>query len=319
MTAGLFNCRFPDEEQNETALSPEAQDIDLECTTFYDQSSDDSFSSSFEDSESDSLDEFYMRKNYLSKEVTSDCKRIQFLDPVTEKLQNFLDADLLPRESMFYILLKSSLTYVNWLVERQKNHSLQFEWDKEVLQFVESLEYHGSRKVVNLLRGPGHDGEGARVFLCIPDWVKWNWPLPGKTTRDKMYSGYSTENGILAPFLESFLQLASTSDGGILTLFEDKSVKVIPVMLAKDGMQQLKPGLLYDSKQGKLIGSTLNLSYNYIKQGEPDRELIKSSIVQEAEVLCLTTADSKFSLPVGVNHLSKGLTAAETLEIIKKK
>ena len=79
-----------------------------------------------------------------------------------------------------------------------------------------------------------------------------------------MYSGYSTENGILAPFLESFLQLTSTSDGGILTLFEDKSVKVIPVMLAKDGMQ-LKPGLLYDSKQGKLIGSTLNLSYNYIK------------------------------------------------------
>ena len=41
-------------------------------------------------------------------------------------------------------------------------------------------------------------------------------------------------------------------------------------------------------------------------------------MVQEAEVLCLTTADAKFSLPVGVNHLSKGLTAAETLEIIKK-
>ena len=218
---------------------------------------------------------------------------------------------------MFYILLKNSLTYLNWLVERQKNHSLQFEWDKEVLQFVESLEYHGSRKVVNFLRGPGHDGEGAGG-IPVFDWVKWNWPLPGKTTHDKMYSGYSTENGILAPFLESFLQLASTSDGGILTLFEDKSVKVIPVMLAKDGMQ-LKPGLWYDSKQGKLIGSTLNLSYNYIKQGEPDRELIKSSMVQEAEVLCLTTADAKFSLPVGVNHLSKGLTAAETLEIIKRK
>ena len=181
---------------------------------------------------------------------------------------------------------------------------------------IESLEYHGSRKVVNLLRGPGHDGEGAGG-IPVFDWVKWNWPLPGKTTRDKMYSGYSTENGILAPFLKSFLQLASTSDGGILTLFEDKSVKVIPVMLAKDEMQ-LKPGLLYNSKQGKLIGSTLNLSYNYIKQGEPDRELIKSSMVQEAEVLCLTTADAKFSLPVGVNHLSKGLTSAETLEIIKK-
>ena len=62
MTGGLFNCRFPDEEQNETALSPEAQDIDLECTTSYDQSSNDSYTSPFEDSESDSLDEFDTRK-----------------------------------------------------------------------------------------------------------------------------------------------------------------------------------------------------------------------------------------------------------------
>ena len=84
MAGGLFNCRFPNEEQNETALSPEAQDIDLECTTFYDQSSDDSYTSSFEDSESDSLDEFDMSKNYLSNEVRCDYKRIQFLDPVTE-------------------------------------------------------------------------------------------------------------------------------------------------------------------------------------------------------------------------------------------
>ena len=41
--------------------------------------------------------------------------------------------------------------------------------------------------------------------------------------------------------------------------------------LAEDGMQ-LKPGLLYDTRQGKQIGSTLNLDYNYIKQGEPDKD-----------------------------------------------
>ena len=33
---------------------------------------------------------------------------------------------------------------------------------------------------------------------------------------------------------------------------------------------QLKPGLLYDTRQEKIIGSTLNLDCNYIKQGEPD-------------------------------------------------
>ena len=157
------------------------------------------------------------------------------------------------------------------------------------------------------MRGPGHDGEGSGGISGF-DWTKWNWPLPGKTTRDTMYSGYLTENGILAPFLQSFLQLSSAADSEIITLYEDKTVKIIPVALAKDAMQ-LKPGLVYDSKQGKLIGSTFNLNYDFIHKGEPDKETLKASMVQEAEVMCLTTIDAKFALPVGVNHLLKGLTA----------
>ena len=89
-----------------------------------------------------------------------------------------------------------------------------------------------------------------------------------------MYSGYSTENGIYAPLQQSFLHLSSGPDGDILTLYEDSTVKIIPVALAKDGMQ-LKPGLIYDTRQGKLIGNTLNLDYNYIKQGEPDKDTLK--------------------------------------------
>ena len=170
---------------------------------------------------------------------------------------------------MFYILLKNAVSYVDWLVRREENHSLQFQWDNEVLQFLESLQYHGGRKVVNLLKEPGHDGEGRSSTVSSFDWTKWNWLLPRKTTRDKMYSGYSTENGRYTPLLQSFLQLSSGPDGDMLTLCEDSTVKIIPVALAKDGMQ-LKPGLLYDTRQGKLIGNTLNLDYNYIKQGEPD-------------------------------------------------
>ena len=57
-----------------------------------------------------------------------------------------------------------------------------------------------------------------------------------------MYSGYSTENGIYAPLLQSFLQLSSGPEGDMLTLYEDSTVKIFHVALAKDGMQ-LKPGL----------------------------------------------------------------------------
>ena len=61
---------------------------------------------------------------------------------------------------------------------------------------------------MNLLRGSGHEGEGGSGIHTF-DWQKWNWPLPGKTTRDKQYEGYTTEDGIHANLLESFL-LSST-------------------------------------------------------------------------------------------------------------
>lgn len=57
--------------------------------------------------------------------------------------------------------------------------------------------------------------------------------------------------------MESFL-LSCISEGTI-PLYEDEKVKVFPVVLAKDAMQ-IKRGLLYDARQGKLIGSTINIT-----------------------------------------------------------
>ena len=133
---------------------------------------------------SDDKYEFGIKKHYLTNEIKSGFKRVhvQYVDPVAQKLQSFLNSDILPKKSMFYILLENAVSYVDWLVKRKENHSLQFQWDNEVLQFLESLEYHGGRKVVNLLRGPGHDGEGRSSAVSGFDWTKWNWPLPGKTT-----------------------------------------------------------------------------------------------------------------------------------------
>ena len=80
--------------------------------------------------------------------------------------------------------------------------------------------------------------------------------------------------------LQSFLQLSSRPESDILTLYGDNTVKIIPIALTKDGMQ-LKPGLLYDSRRGKLIGSTLNLNYDYVKRGESGKDTLKSYMVQE--------------------------------------
>ena len=41
-------------------------------------------------------------------------------------------------------------------------------------------------------------------------------------------------------------------------------MKLFPVVLARDAMQ-IKPGLLYNGRQGKLIGSTVNIDYKFVR------------------------------------------------------
>ena len=41
-------------------------------------------------------------------------------------------------------------------------------------------------------------------------------------------------------------------------------------------------------------------------------------MVQEAEVSSLTTVDSQLALPIGIRHLSKGGSSAESAETIKQ-
>ena len=168
---------------------------------------------------------------------------------------------------------------------------------------------------MNLLRGLGHDEEGGSGLHTF-DWQKWNWPLPGKTTRDKRYEGYTTEDGIHANLLQSFL-LSCISEK-TLPLYEDEKVKVFPVVLAKDAMQ-IKPGLLYDSRQGKLVGSTINIDFKFVRiNPELGKEMLKKRMVQEAEVSCLTTVNSQLALPIGARHISKGWSSAESAETIKQ-
>lgn len=183
----------------------------LEDICLLENNTDDSYSSSssfgFSDSDdSDWNDEFSMSKGIFTNETAPDVKCMPILDPVAEKLQCFIDSGLLARDSMFYSLLENSVNYVHWLNQRKRNHSLQFQWDSEIFQFVETLEYHGGRRVVNLLRGSGREGEGGSGIRTF-DWQKWNWLLPVTTIQDKQYEGYTTEDGIYTNIWSHFFFL----------------------------------------------------------------------------------------------------------------
>ena len=91
------------------------------------------------------------------------------MDPICSKLDILLHTNILDRKSIFYTLLKNAVEYVEWLLIRKDNKGVQFEWDAPVIEFAESLEYHGHEKVLNLLHGPGHLSEGKGGIKSF-DW-----------------------------------------------------------------------------------------------------------------------------------------------------
>ena len=129
--------------------------------------------------------------------------------------------------------------------------------------------------------------------------------------RIRHHTSYTTSDGVQHYLLQSFLDITSHGESG-MGIYEDETVKVIPVAMSKYGMT-IKPGLVYDIRQGCLIGSTLKLDYHYIHQNpEPDIDILKQSMVNEVEVICLMTCDGRFGMPIGANHLPKGLNVNQT-------
>lgn len=258
-----------------------------------------------------SRDEDDFLKDPLANEMQNGRQRLRRVDPICSKLDDFLNSNFLEKTSIFYILLKNAVEYADWSLRREHSPAAQFQWDHEVLEFVETLEYHGQESMVNLLRGSGHFGQGRGGIKSFA-WQNWNWPLPGRATRKKNLPGYTTDDGVHSYLLESILKLASAQDCKITPLYEDKIVKVIPVFIAKDAMQ-IKPGLAFDENQKLLIGSKLRIDNNFVQNNpNPDKEALKNNMVQECEVICITTADNAISVPCGVNHHTKSMSGEET-------
>ena len=94
-----------------------------------------------------------------------------------EMLQHFLDSKLLPSDHIFYLLIKNAVLYARLRLECTNDLA----WDPEILQFVEIIEFYGHESVLNLIRAPGHLGEGKGGSKSF-DWKTWNFPLPAAPT-----------------------------------------------------------------------------------------------------------------------------------------
>ena len=76
---------------------------------------------------------------------------------------------------------------------------------------------------------------------------------------------------------------------------------------------QRKPDLSFDKKQKQLAGNKIKIDSKY-NLDNPDlgKQVLPNNMVHECEVLCITSADNKLSIPYAVNHLTKAISRERT-------
>ena len=124
----------------------------------------------------------------------------------------------MPRMHIFYKLIKNAVNFVS-CSNNNFSRENQFQWDTEILEFLDTLEYYGHEATVHLLRGPGFYKRKSRYTSTTSSdpkfmWESWNWPLPGRTTRNKEKCRYSTDSGVYWPMVQNFLSVISDVQSG---------------------------------------------------------------------------------------------------------
>lgn len=237
------------------------------------------------------------------------------LDPVVVALQQEIQSGNLPRQHIFYKVLRNALEFA----QKSSDPRKQFTHDNDVTLFSETLAFHGKDKVMNLLRGAGFHGQqkgGTFEFK----WENWNLPfVPSKSTRSKEKAGYTTKDGIIKSLLISYLLLAQLEESGVHPLIDQPHLRVIPVCLATDGMS-IKPGLQFDTRVKELVGLLFPVDLEYVKATpSPDPGTLKVSFVTEVNCEIITSLDSNLSLPVGLEFTGKRVSGEDVAERIMKR
>ena len=207
-------------------------------------------------------------------------------------LQQEIESKKLERNHIFYRCLKNALEFA----QKSSNPREQFQHDGTIKTYMETLEFHGKPKTMNLLRGPGHRNQGRGGTFQF-NWKDWNLPfIPSKTTRDKNKAGYTTRNGIIKSLLIAYLLLAQLEDSEVQPLLQSSSLLLIPAALATDGMS-LKPGLQFDRRLKELVGLLFPVTLAFPKENPlPDPSFLHDSFVVEANALVVTALDNKLQI-----------------------
>ena len=230
-------------------------------------------------------------------------------DDVCIKLDKLIQKGIISRDKIMYKYLKDT---VEALIK------YDHEYDQEVIEFCNTIEYLGGGSTVNFLRGPMYHGRGRGGEKKAED-AAFNLAGPSKRTRDKLRGGYTTKSGVLKDLQLAFMTLATDQTSNVQPLLETDAVKVIGVALENDGTA-LKPGIQFDDRVKKNVGLNQDVDLKFVKDNpNPTPEFLKTNILTEANVSFVTSLCNGVSMPIATNYFTKsGKTGEEMKEFFVK-
>ena len=190
-------------------------------------------------------------------------------------------------------------------------------YDKDVIEFFNSITYLGGRKVACFIRGPINCKEGRGSHLNTNNEKRMNLGGPAYKTCLKHQAGYTNKPGVWKPLSLGHLSLLQIFNS--LPVLKTDELIAYPCCLANDGTA-LKPAIEFDERLKENVGLTRNLKIDFVKSNpQPTTAFLKDNLVTEAIVSSVTSLDNKCSLPCAIEYATKaGKTAESCKEMFEK-
>ena len=225
-------------------------------------------------------------------------------DDVCIQLDKLIQTGIIPYDKIMY-------KYLNYTVEVLIRYD--HEYDPEVIEFFNTIEYLRGGSTVNFLRGPMYHGQGRGGEKNAED-ATFNLGGPSKRTRDKLRGGYTTKSGVLKDLQLAFMTLATDETSNVQPILETDAVKVIGVALENDGTA-LKPGIQFDDRVKKNVGLNQDVDLKFVKDNpNPTPEFLKTNILTEANVSFVTSLCNGLSMPIATSYFTKSGKTGEEMK-----
>ena len=241
-------------------------------------------------------------------------ERYAQVDDVAESLNLLITQGIIPENHIYYMLLKNINNYIYHNSVSHKDDGIKFIWDPVVVDWCNSILYLGGNKVYNFLRGPGNFRQGRDADFNLE---RFNLPLPDERTCRRHNTVFSTQPGINRELLLNMLLILKAES--IEPLIENSKCILFGVNVGRDGIG-LKPELSFDPVRKVLVGSTIQIDIDYVKNNpSPDLVLLKKSMIKDGDTIVVTDLTNRVSLPIGIDYSTHFQTGEEVKQLVQKR